>query len=62
MFENESEKMSKIRIVELIQEKYKVKLKYPYMRSKKELIEILTKLDNKDPDLTITTENRVFHF
>ena len=62
MIEQPTDKMSKIRIVELIQEKFKVKLKYPYMRSKKELVEILTKLENNDPDITFTTESRVFHF
>ena len=62
MIELPTDKMSKIRIVEIIQEKYKVKLKYPYMRSKKELIEILTKLDNNEGELTISTENRVMHF
>jgi len=62
MFEHPSEKMSKIRIVELIEEKYKVKLKYPYMRSKKELIDILRKLDNNDPKLNITTQSHVSLF
>jgi len=62
MIEQPTDKMSKIRIVEIIQDKYKVKLKYPYMRSKKELVDILTKLENNDGDITITTESRVFHF
>lgn len=62
MIEQPTDKMSKIRIVEIIQDKYKVRLKYPYMRSKKELVEILTKLENNEGELTITTETRVLHF
>jgi len=62
MIEKPTDKMSKIRIVEIIQDKFKVRLKYPYMRSKKELIEILTKLENNESDITMTTETRILHF
>jgi len=53
-------KMSKISIVEYIEDKYKVKLRYPFMRSKKELVDILTKFENNQ--VNITTENRLVHY
>jgi len=53
-------KMSKISIVEYIEDKYKVKLRYPFMRTKKELVDILNKFENNQ--VNITTENRLVHY